>query len=540
VSSNSHDGMALIRRELPYPPNDAYLIRAVLRTSVRSLSIYITRLESILLPAITDPSFVAPLNLSPTPTAHPLNPVQYFALSVAHSAWQTCEALEQTLETGDWPRYVSEALRPVMDKLDLVVGKVVQPLMLGLKRDLIAALNRTEGCSPPGGKSVGLAHTPAPVIGPIVPIAKEASTNGMGRLTKEPSGSGTSRAAHLPVPVVLQHFASKVEGARKVFEIIARPCADDGEGWVTGVVVAVIWKGMSLISEKELGTPSARPPSPSSVTKALSGLKVDKESQMISPSPSLGGVTAKLTTILPSRAASRGPSPPRTSSRWDPMTHALLSLEGLVKRLVCGLVEPALAPPHHADEPPAPEHIAREALFEALEALMSFRTVSAAMIGENAPARLLASSRRIRDDIDDEAEEALDDAMEDMPTVTLLTVLLRKANCALSHLPVTEKGPSPIDLRIKTPAEIWGWTIAEYERQALSGFASAEEWGKRVALALKPEIERVMGALAGLTAKGVEGSEKGTLKEVQEAQTWVRCLGVTCEARVDVHVPMAT
>ena len=526
-------------KELPPPSNDAYLIRAVLRTSVRSTSIYITRLESILLPAVTDPSFAQPLNLSSAPTANPLNPVQYFALSVAHTAWQTCEVLEQTLETGQWPRYVSEALRPVMDKLDLIVGKVVQPLMIGLKRDLIAALNRTEGASPTGGKTLSLAHTPAPHIGPTVPVVKESSSAGIARLTKEPSERGTSRAAQLPVPVSLQHFASKVDGARKVLDIVARPCADDGEGWVTGVVVAVIWKGMSMISERELGTSLARPPSPTSIHKALNGLKVEKDGSQISPSPSLSGVTAKLTTILPSRTASRPPSPPRTS-RWDPMTHALLSLEGLIKRLVCGLVEPALAPPHHGDEPPAPEHIAREALFEALEALTSFRTVSAAMIGDNAPARILASSRRIRDDIDDEAEEALDDAMEDMPAVTVLTVLLRRANSALSHLPVTEKGPSLSDLRIRTPAEVWGWTTAEYERQALSGFASAEEWGKRVAMALKPEIERVMGILAGLTARGAEESEKGLLREVQEAQTWVRCLGVGCEARGGVRVPIAT
>lgn len=526
--------------ELPYPPNDAYLIRAVLRTSVRSLSIYITRLESILLPSITDSLFNSPLHLYPG-AAHPLNPVQYFALSVAHCAWQSCEALEQTLETGKWPRFVSETLRPVMDKLDLIVGKVVQPLMLSLKKELLAALGRSEGTSPPGGKAIGLVHTPAPTTGPIVPVTKESSNTPLGRLTKEPSGSGTSRAAQLPVPVSLQHFASKVDGARKVLDIIAKPCADDGEGWVTGLVVGVVWKGMCIVSEKEMGsTTQGRPPSPSSVHKALNGLKTEKDNaHSITPSTSLGGVTAKLTTILPSRAASRGPSPPR-SSRWDPMTHTLLSLQGLVKRLVCGLVEPALAPAPVGNESPAPEHIAREALFEALEALTSFTTVSQAMHGKDASARLLASSRRIRDDIDDDDEEVLDDAMEDMPAVTVLTILLRKANSSLNALPLSEKAPSPSDLTIRSPADIWGWTVAEYERQALSGFASAEDWGKRVATALKPEIERVMTILAGLTARGVEGNEKGVIREVQEAQTWVRTLGVACEARGGVRVAAAT
>jgi len=528
-------GEAVVK-EMPTPQSDAYLLRAVLRTAVRSLSIYITRLESILLPAITDPTFIAPLNLSATASAHPLNAVQYFALSVAHTAWQTCEKLEQTLETGTWPRFVGEALRPVMDKLDLVVGKVVQPLLLGLKRDLMASLNRTDGTSPTGGKALGLAHTPAPTNGTIVPITKEGSNAPMSRLAKEPSGGGHSRVAQLPVPVCLQHFAARVDGARKVLDIIARPCQDDGEGWVTGVVVAVIWKGMCVISEKDLAPGASRPPSPSQVSKALNGLKLERDPHAPSPSPGLGGVTAKFSTMLPSRTASRGPSPPRRSSRWDPMTHALLSLEGLVKRLVTGLVEPALAPAQLPGQVLEPEHIAREALFEALEALTSFRTVSAAINGSNASARLLASSRRIRDDIDDDEEEVLDDAMEDMPAVTILTVLLRRANSALSFLPVSEKGPSAVDLRVRSPAEAWGWTVMEYERQALSGFAAAEDWGKRVASALKPEIERVMAVLAGLTAKSVEGSEKGAMREVSEAFNWVKCLGVACEARGGVRV----
>ena len=516
-------------KELPVPPTDAYLLRAVLRTAVRSISIYITRLEALLLPALTDPSFANALNLTAPASSHPLNPAQYFALSVAHTAWETCEVLEQTLETGSWPRFVGEALRPVMDKLDLVVGKVVQPLLLGLRKDLVASLSRTEGVSPTGGKPVALAHTPVPTNGPAVPVTKEHSNAPLSRLTKEPSTGGHSRAAQLPVPVCLQHFAARVDGARKALDLIAKPCADDGEGWVTGVIVAVVWKGMCAIAEKDIGANNGRPPSPGSVSRALNGLKLEKEGQTVPATPALGGVTAKLTTILPSRSASRPPSPTR-GVRWDPMTHALLSLEGLVKRLVNGLVEPAPAPAPVADEPPAPEHIAREAVFEALEALHSFFTVSAAIHGRDGASRVLASSRRIRDDVDDDAEEALDDAMEDMPAVTLLTVLLRRANVAVAALPSHQGGDA---LRLRGPAELWGWSVAEYERQALSGFAAAEDWGKRVAAALKAEIERLMIVLGALS-KEVGG------KEIQEAITWVTSLGVCCEARGSVRVPGAT
>ncbi|WVQ86230.1 hypothetical protein IAT38_008398 [Cryptococcus sp. DSM 104549] len=565
-------------KELPYPPSDAYLIRAVLRTSVRALSIYTTRLESLLLPALTDPTFPSPLNITnSTPSSHALNPAQHFAVTIAHAAWETCEVLEQALETGKWPRFVAETLRPVMDKLDLVVSKVVQPLLGGLKRDLVASLARTEGTSPSGGKPVGLASIPAPAATApgTTPLARESSHPAVNRLTKEISQSGTSRQATIPIPVCLQHFASRVDGARKVFELVAKPCQDDGEGWVTGVMVAVIWKGMCVVADKDVGAgAAARPPSPGSVARALAGLGAGKEKDSsappaagITPSPSLGGVTAKLASslsIVPSRSQSRAPSPPRgaaaAASRLDPTTHALLSLEGLAKRLVAGLVQPP-APEGTLTDENATEHLAREALHEALEALASFRIISSAMHrGVSPGGRVLASARRLRDDGEEPEEDELDDAMEDLPAVSLFTIILRQANLALSRLPAAsgdEKTPAPVKLRL--PHEVWGWTPAEYERQVLSGFSAAEEWGRRVALGIKPDVERALGLLAGMAARAhpsstptvsatpangrvngvVAGGEKGVSQQERalgEAVEWVKALGVACEARCGVKI----
>ena len=502
---------SLILREIPYPPSDAYLIRAVLRTAVRSLSIYITRLESLLLPALTDPSFALPLNLIATSAnTHPLIPVQYFALSVAHAAWESCEVLEETIETGKWPRFVQESLRPVMDKLDLVVGKVIQPLLGGLKRDLVASVGRTEGSSPPGGKVISLGTLPAPGLN--VPVAREHSNQPLSRLNKPPSEGGTSR--QLAIPPALQDFASRVDMSRKVLEIVAGPCKDDGEGWVTGVVVAVVWRGMCTASEKDFGSNGPRPPSPGSVSKALNGLNKESDTTPAAvASPSLSGVTAKFTTMLPSRAQSRAPSPPRVTNRVDPTTQYLISFEALVKRLVNKLV----LPPQAAGpvDPNATEHLAREALHEALEAVESFRIITMAMHSTAPSSRLLSALRRLRDDIDDISEEPLDDALEDLPVVTLLTILLRQAS---SLLP---------DEKLKTPAELFGWTAMEYERQVLSGFGQAEEYGRKVALALRPEVERILSA----TVAGI-GEKPG--RELIEGMEWIRCLGVAGEARAAV------
>ncbi|ODN77800.1 hypothetical protein L202_04925 [Cryptococcus amylolentus CBS 6039] len=518
-------GEAVVK-ELPQPPCDAYLMRAVLRTAVRSLSIYSTRLESLLLSALTDTSFVSPLNLSaPSATSHPLNPVQYFALSVAHAAWETCETLEQTLETGKWPKFVAETLRPVMDKMDLVVSKVVQPMTFGLKRDLVASLSRTEGISPPGVKTVGLASIPAPTNAAPQPAAAQPAS----RLTKEFSGSGAPRQLVIPPP--LQHFASRVDGARKIFEIIAKPCADDGEVWVTGVMVAVIWKGICILAEKGSAPLGSRPPSPSSVARALAGLGKEKDKEpTVTASPSLQGVTAKLASSLsinPSRSASRAPSPPRQNGKLHPTTHSLLSLEGLVKRLVSGLVQP----PSPTDD--ADEHIAREALSEALEALQSFRVIASAMHSGMAPSsRILASARRLRDDVEDHAEDELDDAMEDLQDVILFTVLSRQANLVLAGVPGldSEKG----EARIRHPSDIWGWTMQEYERQVLPGFSTADEWGRRVAVAIKGEVEHVLSHLASLSAS--RGEKVGRGDRLGEAVEWVKAVGVACDAKCGVKV----
>lgn len=498
-------------------------MRAVLRTAVRSMSLYSSRLESLLLPALSDTTFGNPLMLTGAHSTNPLNPTQVYALSIAHSAWETCEVLEQTLETGQWPKFVGETLRPTMDKFDLVVGKVVHPLLTGLKRDLVASLARNEGVSPPSGKAIGLPSVPVPNMPPPpVPAhaQKEASSTshnlhaGGMRLPKEPSEKGHAR--QLAVPTCFQHFAARVDAGRKVLETVAGPCQDDGEGWITGVLVPVVWKGICVSVGKDMGG-AGRPPSPASVSKALHSVGKEKDTTpTVVHSPSLGGVTAKLTSslsILPSRSGSRPPSPTRgLGAKYDARTLALMALEGLIKRMVGNLVPPPSGEP--VTEENLTEHLAREALHEATEALESTRTVSAAMSASSHPSfRLLSSLRRVRDEIDDEAEEALDDAIEDMPSIALFSLLIHQANSLL-----------PVDIRLLSPREALGRLPGEYERTVLSGFSAAEESAKRVALAIKQDLERVMSLIKESGCGDGAGAE------------WVKCLGVALHARTKVRV----
>lgn len=497
-----------MRSELPAPPADTYLLRAVLRTAVRSLSIYVSRLDSLLLPALSDPQWAAPLNLTPAAAQSPLNPTQAFAITVAQAAWETCEKLEQMLETVDYPRFVEDTLRPTMDKFDLVVGKVVRPLLSSLKAELEGSLNKTSGVAPKAPAGPATVAAMSVDHHHHVPVTREKSNQGMPRVVKETSSGGTTRV--LQIPACLQQFASRVDGARKAFELIAGPCSHDGEGWVAKVVVAVVWRGMRLISDSDtfqLGL--SRVPSAGNVNKALHALGKETTPTVVA-SPSL----AKITNILPSRSASRPASPPRQA---DAATHALLSFEGLIKRLVNGLVQPPTAAPTATDSADQEaEYIAREALSEACEGLRSACIASAALHGDNGAVRILNSVRRLRDDIDEESEEKLDDALEDLPSVTLFGMIRRRANSCLATLPSEEA------LHIRAPAELWKWAPGEYEAKVVSGFGPAEEWGPRVARALKPEVERVLALLAKHDGPTLDGAD------------WVRALGVALDARTGV------
>ena len=534
--TRSNETRLTSRRELPPPASDAYLLRAVLRTSVRSLSIYTSRLEYFLLPGITHADFPLPVNLNAAPITTPLlNTVQAYVLSICHAAWETCEVLEVALETTAYPRFVSETLRPVMDKLDSVVARVVMPLMGSIKKQLIASLVGSDTPSPP------TTHKSLPV----------------GAATTLPA------KAINHIPTGLRGFASKVDPARKAFEMICKDCREDGETWVASVVVAVVWKGLCVCTAKYnpdekaiAGTAGGRAPSPEAIGRALASLTKEGVSgasgHKLAPS---GGVTAvgkMASSILPSRAVSRPPSPPRAkgtdfgvsggaagAAAIPPSAVALASLEALCARLVIGLVQKPAPIAPAADDPTASEHLAREALAEALEAISSMRIVIAAM--ERGATYVCDVNKHLKDDLEmpDAKDELVVDAVEDVPAVLLFHLLGKRVNTALgssigangASAPARGRMPGQVvDTRIlRSPAAIWGITEDDYERQILSAFSVAEERARRVALAYKSDLERLhRELLAG-----------GSAESNNEAKLWIKALALAVQARTGVVVAVA-
>ncbi len=500
--------------EFPAHDADAYLLRAVLRTAIRSLSIYVSRLEYLVLPALTDAAFAAPLNLAtPTPTSQQLNPTQLFALSLCHAAWETCEVLELTLDRKPtYPRFVSELLRPVMDKLDSVVARVVTPIMANLKRELLVALDSS-------------AHSPVGNGSKSVPLPGTPTNNAV-----------VNAKVVNNTPLCLKAFASKIEASRRVFEVVCKDCRDDGESWVTSVVVAVVWKGMvscqtryALQGNIPFKNQNGKPPSPESMARALAALAV--EPARPPPAALAGPVSAvgKMASILPSRPSSRPPSPPRKSGEaprgimpMDPTAHFLATFEALVQRLVTGLVLP---PANSPSDPSATENLAREALGEAIEALQSQRYVVTAL--QSGPTGLCDVLKALRDNVEmpTQQEEKILDAAEDVPAILLFHLLARRVNIAIAKYVTSNGATSSATAFLRSPYEVWGLSSEEYERQVMSGFGVAEERARRVALAWKSEVERVLPEVNKFHASS---------SSLSEIKGWLSSLGLALEARTGV------
>lgn len=495
-------GEAVVR-ELPKPQSDAYLFRAVLRIAVRSLTIYLSRLEYFLLPAVTDATFATPLNLTLTvPSTGPtmFNPTQIFAISVCHTAWETCEVLEEALETERYPKFVMDMLRPVMDKLDSVVARVVTPLMGNLKKELMNALDPGASISP----LTSAKQLPQGVLG--------------GTATPLPPTLPAKAANH--IPACLRLFAGKVDGARKVLEYIGKDCKEDGESWTATVVVATIWKGLCLCTtmygtQDQAVLMAGRPPSPETMAKALATLAKD---HTVLPAATTVG---KMAAMLPSRAASRPSSPPKkyqdlpgvnATAGLPPTAILLASFDALIHRLSSGLVQKPSSPSEIAADPDAIEHLAREALGEALEAIMSMRIFVTAL--ERGYTFMALVFKNLRDDVamPTEKEEEILDSAEDAPPVLLFQLIAKKINKHQKHLP----GGDNDKLLMRNPALI----------STLSGFGIAEEKAARVALSFKMEIERIRGELMHLPQ----------VEATKDIQGWLNVLALALEARCDVVV----
>jgi len=537
-----------------------------------------SRLETVLLPALIDPTFAHPILFAPVPPstirstvsaagvggggaggASPFNPCQTFCLSLAHAAFEVRHAFGEKLagagagsETAKaaaagagagaaFPKFVADALKPVVEKLDSIVGRVILPLLAILKRELAAAL--------------------APLAEP-----DKAFLYGSGSGSGGSNGSSKPKLGHgggEPSPAAcLAVFAAKVDHARRALAKIAGGCGEAGEGWVVGIAVATIWRGMVHLVERRPGhgdrfsssssrsSPrlgAARPPQPAAAAAGAPGRSTPDGSgaagglaaaSAAGRPPLAAKASASVATLLRAQhlPPSRPSSPPRAAggggggggpaaaaaAASEPAPAAVLgALEAHVRRLVDGLV------PYVLPAEPDPGHLAREALAEAIEALQSLRIVVGAIGRPNGLATVLVGLRELKraammadgDDDDDDGDDDDDhqaaaaaapeatseqflDALDDVPPVLLLHLFSRRLEAAgrLSEQDGGHPKPPPPPpatttaavVGLRPPHVLFGWSKDQYDGQVLAGFGAAEEWETKVGAAVKAEVGRVL------------------------------------------------
>ena len=288
------DILILTRSELNASKGNVHLQRAILRSLQKPLSVLLTNLSTQLLPLLSSPLFLNP----PAPTvANPnLNATQTHALAVANFAGELLDVLDE-LDLGRVHDARGDGLNNLRDGLVSLIGRVVNPLVAGLKNEITPILQALEEpaqptsitsivAKTPGAKFVTQQHPSIMTLQALMPAFSKALT----RYTV--SSCCQTTLATLLISIVW----------RAIISLAYRPTPPRSRANSATSSVAA-----SAATRKRLGTsttppttppasrftmklPSSRPPSPISVvtptTAADARVVYDLLSTLPKPSPS--------------------------------------------------------------------------------------------------------------------------------------------------------------------------------------------------------------------------------------------------------------
>ncbi|TCD65114.1 hypothetical protein EIP91_003088 [Steccherinum ochraceum] len=415
----------LIVSEVQAVRENPYLHRAVLRTLHRPLSVLVNNLSNNLMPLLASPAFLTPT--VPSPQAPNPNPTQLHAIGLATFAGELVEMYDAV------PLYIegdmrADGLRVIRDSLVSIVKRVVEPLVTGIKNDLVPYLDALEN----------------PNATPYVPIT--------GTTTKATPAS--KAPVHHPSIMYMQNVMPTY--ARALARYITSPTA---EAALASLLINLVWRGLVALSNRP--APLASPnTSPSMPTAAL---KKDGKTPPTTPPAS------KFTLRLP---PSRPPSPPATTinkattaSDARALYDLLSSLprpmgDGEQKRLAQEVVDEAIE--------------ALAAMAALLEATQTHGHIAANM--KNQVFKSFGGSPVI------DLEHDLEVLTADIPTLIALPLILR------TYFPPSPSG----NPQGRSVSAMLGLTEAAYRTGCLSGFGRADECtvavGQHVLSVLRDEV----------------------------------------------------
>jgi len=165
-------------RELKACQNNPHLHRAILRSLHRPLSVLLNNLSALLLPLLSSPAFLAPP--APTVQAPIPNATQLHALAAAGFAGELLERFDEVgLGLDNDAR--GDGLKAVREGLVSLIGRVVNPLIAGLKSELIPLLESLENPvavpAPKTGTKAGpIFHPSIVALQALMPVYARALT----------------------------------------------------------------------------------------------------------------------------------------------------------------------------------------------------------------------------------------------------------------------------------------------------------------------------------------------------------------------------
>ncbi|KAH7909975.1 hypothetical protein BJ138DRAFT_1114532 [Hygrophoropsis aurantiaca] len=353
---------ALITSELKATRENPHLHRAIIRSLHRPLSVLLSNLSALLLPVISSPAFLSPAAPGiqfPTPNA-----TQLHALAIATFAGELLSSFDSIgLGLDGDPR--GDGLRSVREGLVSLIGRVINPLVAGVKAELMPLIEALETpvsvMVPKTSSKLGLVlHPSITSLQTLMPIYARA----MARYT-----------ASLPSQATLATF-----------------------------LISVIWRALVALSHRRYVPPSP-PTSPLASPQlgpVLSKRQRATSGNALSSSGNTPPVTPPSSRFSIKLPPSRPPSPPNVAT----FSTAAADARALYELL---LLMPRPALDNDATR------VAREAVDEAYADLKSLGTLlesvgSPSFKADKSPEQLL---------------EDLDALSADLPTLIALPVLLR-------------------------------------------------------------------------------------------------------------------
>ncbi|KAH7888610.1 hypothetical protein F5I97DRAFT_723940 [Phlebopus sp. FC_14] len=131
----------LIASELKAARNSPHLHRAILRSLHKPLSVLLNNISALLLPLLSSPAFLQP----PAPTLQASNPnaTQLHALATAHFAGELLLVFDD-MALGLDNDARGDGLKPIREGLVSIIGRVVNPLIAGIKSELMPLIEALE------------------------------------------------------------------------------------------------------------------------------------------------------------------------------------------------------------------------------------------------------------------------------------------------------------------------------------------------------------------------------------------------------------